>query len=149
MDRAPLFDIFVKNGGLKKGSVKLKHPEKLKEFLKTIRHIVDNIAPTSSDPSLPASASSKSEEEERVVLAQIIEVLEQHEFGGVYRKCILRYANEEGRLNTQRLLYDTVHPAIWDSRHEILVTRHEIQTEMKGKKEKKVQLKKSQATHDP
>ena len=96
MDRAPLFDIFVKNGGLKKGSVKLKHPEKLKEFLKTIRHIVDNIASTSSDSSLPSLASSKTEEE-RVVLAQIIEVLEQHEFGGVYRKCILRYANEEGR----------------------------------------------------
>ena len=95
VDRAPLFDIFVKNGGLKKGSVKLKHPEKLKEFLKTVRHIVDIIASTSTDPSLSSLSTSKTEEE-RVVLAQIIEVLEQHEFGGVYRKCILRYANEEG-----------------------------------------------------
>ena len=92
VDRASLFEIFVKNGGLKKGSVKLKNPTQLKEFLVTIRQIVESL--TASNHS---STKTKEEGEERVVLSQIIEVLEKHEFGGVYRKCILRYANEEGK----------------------------------------------------
>ena len=118
MNRAPLFEIFVKNGGLKKGSVKLKHPTQLTQFLKTIWMIVDDISSASSKSSLALSSSSSpdkspslascpssrdqsnchvKEEEEKVILSQIIEVLEQHEFGGVYQKCILRYAIEEGK----------------------------------------------------